>query len=348
LPIKRLWVDEVKPGMKLGASVVLRGRVLAENKRIVDDGLIALLRENAEILTVVVEEPSLMRPLSTWELAVRQTYEKTVDKVKDIFANVRETKEIQINEIVEITSNTVNELLKQDFVLQSLKNLNSHDEYTYHHSVNVGVLCGVLGKWLKYDNDTLFMLVLAGILHDVGKSQIPLEILNKPAKLTAEEMSLMRRHTVLGYDLLKDMIAVPEDVKMAVLQHHERIDGVGYPFGAREDKISDFAKIVAVADTYDAVTSNRVYQEARSPFDVIEIIEEEMFIRLDSKICLPMLSKIKNTLLGRQVITHEGQRAKIVFVSQRADGGEIILQTESEEVICLDMKDYRNFREYIG
>ena len=345
---RRLWVDEVQPGMKLAASIVLHNQILAENNSIVTAELIARLKNHAEILTVLVEEPPIKRPLTTWERSVRQTYEKTIGKVKHIFDNARETGQIQMNEVVALTSDTVIELLKQDFALQTLKNLNSHDEYTYHHSLNVGVLCGVLGRWLKYDNDLLFMLVLAGILHDTGKSQIPLSVLNKPAKLTAEEMGIMRRHAVLGYDMIKNIPAIPEDVKMAVLQHHEKADGTGYPFGVRENKINDFAKIVAVADIYDAVTSNRVYQKARSPFSVIEIIEEEMFLRLDSKICLPMLSKIRNTLVGRQVITQDGRRAKIIFINQQIESKEMVLQTEDGEMISLSMKDYKHFRDYIG
>ncbi|MDR2006731.1 MAG: HD-GYP domain-containing protein [Acidaminococcales bacterium] len=344
---KRLWVDELQPGMRLAAPIMLRGVVLVNEKSIVTKKMIEQLKMHAEILTVLVEAEILKRPLSPWERAVRQTYEETVDKIKNVFTATRETKQVPMNDIVELTSYTVSNLLTQDFVLHSLKNLNSHDEYTYHHSVNVGVLCGVLGKWLKYDDDMLFSLVLSGVLHDIGKSQIPLEVLNKPGKLTADEMAIMRMHTVYGYDMIKDIYSIPNMVKAAALQHHEKIDGTGYPFGSRESEIGDFAKIVAVADTYDAVTSNRVYQKARSPFSVIEIFEEEMFIRLDSKICLPMLAKIKNTLIGRQVITDDGRRAKIIFIGQQAND-DMILQTEDGEFISLGMKDYKYFKDYLA
>jgi putative nucleotidyltransferase with HDIG domain len=333
--------------MKLAAPVMLRDIILVNEKAIVTEKMIDQIKAHNEILTVMIELENLKRPLSVWERVVRQAYEATVNKVKSVFTLTRENKQIPMNDIVELTSHTVQNLLNQNFVLQSLKNLNSHDEYTYHHSLNVGVLCGVLGKWLKYDDDTLFSVVLSGILHDIGKSQIPLEVLNKPGKLTAGEMTVMRMHTVYGYDILKDMYNIPETVKMAALQHHEKFDGTGYPYGVKEDEISDFAKIVAVADTYDAVTSNRVYQKARSPFSVIEILEEEMFIRLDSKICLPMLAKTKATLIGRQVITDDGRRAKIVFIGQQSND-EMILQAEDGELLALGMKDYKNFKDYLG
>lgn len=344
---KRLWIDELQPGMKLAAPVVYRKHILADKNTILTDKIIESLKRQAETLTVLVEEDKLQRPLTTWERAVRQKYEKTVDNVKQVFDLARETKEVPISAIVELTSVAVNDLIKESYVLQSLKSLNSHDEYTFHHSLNVGVLCGVLGKWLKYDQDTLFLVVLSGILHDIGKSQIPLEILNKPGKLTNDEMSVMKKHTVLGFDMLKDILAIPDDAKLAALQHHEKVDGTGYPFSLPEERISDFAKIVAVADTYDAVTSNRVYQKARSPFSVIEIFQEEMFIRLDSKICLPMLTQIRSTLVGRQVITLDGRRAKIVFIGTQSSD-DMVIETEDGEMLTLNMKDYKTFKDYIG
>jgi HD-GYP domain-containing protein (c-di-GMP phosphodiesterase class II) len=148
--------------------------------------------------------------------------------------------------------------------------------------------------------------------------------------------------------MLKDIFNIPQDAKLAALQHHEKIDGSGYPFHLEDAKISDFAKIVAVADIYDAVTSNRVYQKARSPFTVIDIIEEEMYIRLDSRICLPMLTNIKNTLLGRKVITKDNRPATIIFLGNQANNETMILQTDDGEFVNLSMKDYRYFKDYIG
>ncbi len=339
MPNKRLWVDELKPGMRLAAPIMNHNQVILDYQTLLTEDLIDLIRKRPEIMTVLVEELEIDRPLSNWEIKVRENYEKTVHRMKNVFSSARESKQVPINEMVELTSSTINNLLSENFVLQSLKTLNSIDEYTYNHSINVGVLCGVIGKWLKYDKDTMFMLVLSGILHDIGKSQIPLEILNKPGKLTKEEMAVMKRHTVLGYDILKNAFNIPEEVKLAVLQHHERVDGSGYPFALSSTKINDFAKIVSVADVYDAVTSDRVYQKARSPFELIDIFEEEMFIRLDSSFCLPMLTQIKNSLIGRPVITKDGRRAKIAFIGMQATD-DILIQTEDDEFVSINMNEY--------
>ncbi len=348
LASKRLWVDELQPGMRLSAPVMLKNQIVADENTVVTNKLINQLRRHVEILTVLVEADRPGRKLNARELKVQEKYEKTIEDVKSVFDQARETREVPINSIVELTSVTFDTLLKESFILDTLKSLRGVDEYTYYHSINVGVLCGVLGRWLKYDDDTVFMLVLSGLLHDIGKSQIPVEILNKPGRLNSEEMAIMRRHTVYGYDMLKKVTSIPEDVKMAVLQHHERNDATGYPFRLKEDKINDFAKIVAVADTYDAVTSNRVFQKAGTPFDVLEIFEEDMFLKMDSKICLPMLTQIKNSLIGRSVVLEDGRKASIVFVGTQSSD-DMIIQTEEGELVSLGMRHYKNyFKDYIA
>ncbi len=347
LSSKRLWVDELEDGMQLAAPIMLKNQIIADTNTTLTDRIIKQLKGHVEILTVLVKEQKRVKKLTQREQAVQEKYEKSVSHVKRVFDLTRESNEVPINEIVELTSNAFDSLLKENFVLETLKSLRTADEYTYHHSINAGILCGVLGKWLKYDEDTLFMLVLSGILHDIGKARIPLEILNKPGKLTSAEMVEMRKHSVYGYDMLKNIDSIPEDVKLAVLQHHEKIDGTGYPFSLKESKINDFAKIVAVADTYDAATSNRVYQNARSPFAVMEIFQEEMFIRLDSRICLPMLTQIKNTLVGRQVITEDGRKATIVFLGTQSSD-DMILKTEDGELVSLGMRDYKAFQDYLA
>lgn len=344
---RRLWIEELQPGMKLAAPIVYRRHIFAEKNTILTDKAIEYLKRQAETLTVLVEAEHVKRPLTRWERMVRHNYEKSVEQAKKVFDLARTSSHVPISDLVELTSITVNDLIKENYVLQSLKALNNHDEYTYYHSINVGALCGVLGKWLKYDKEMLFMLVLGGILHDIGKTKVPLEILNKPGKLTNEEMEIMKKHPVFGYEMLKDVYNIPYNVKLSALQHHEKINGTGYPFALQESKISDFAKIVAVADTYDAVTSNRAYKEAQSPFALIEIFQQEMFIRLDSKICWPMLSQIKTSLVGRQVIVEDGRRGKIVFIGTQSSD-DMIIQTEDDELLTLNLKEHKNFKEYIG
>ena len=326
----------------------MRGKhILVPETTVLTEKTIEFIKQNNEQLFLFIAQEDSARESNSWENAVQEKYENAVARVKDFFSITSITKEVSITEMNDLAKYTLDNLLKENFVLQSLKNLQDADDYTYRHSINVGVLSGILAKWLKYDDEKLFKVVLSGLLHDIGKSQIPLEILNKPGKLTDEEMFVMRKHTEYGYELLKNVPELAEEVKLAALQHHERIDGKGYPNRLKEEEIHPFAKIVAVADTYDAVTSNRVYQEARSPFSLLDILQEEMFVCLDAQICLLMLTQIKNNLIGRNVITADGRKAKVVFIGSQVSDG-MILKAENGELINVAMREYRNFQSYLN
>lgn len=333
--------------MKL-AEPVMRGKhILVPETTILTEKTIDIIKQNKEIDFLFVFEEKNKRDYSTWEEAVQEKYENAVDRIKDFFMVANYSQKVSVPELNDLASYTLDNLLKENFVLQSLKNLQSTDDYTYRHSINVGVLSGILAKWLKYDDEKVFQVVVSGLLHDIGKSQIPLDILNKPDKLSDGEMFIMRKHAEYGYELLKNVPDLEEGIKLAVLQHHERIDGRGYPHKLKEQEIHDFAKIVAVADTYDAVTSNRVYQKARSPFSLLDLFQEDMFVCLDAPICLLMLAQIKNSLIGRSVLMEDGRKAKVIFIgSQTSD--DIILQTENGELLNFSLHDYEKFNNIVN
>ncbi|MDW8802331.1 HD-GYP domain-containing protein [Clostridium sp. A1-XYC3] len=169
---------------------------------------------------------------------------------------------------VEITE----ELLARKSVLINIVDIKSIDSYTYQHSVNVAVLSLVMGIQLQLDRKKLYELCLGALIHDIGKALIPEDILKKNGKLTEEESKIVKEHTVKGYDFLKGSVDVPATSRVIALQHHEREDGKGYPEGRKGNEINDLAKIVAVADVYDALTSERPYREAMSPNDAVEYI----------------------------------------------------------------------------
>lgn len=150
-----------------------------------------------------------------------------------------------------------------------LTKLGNYDDYTYMHCVNVSVLASVFGKHLGLPNTVVHDLGLSGLLHDLGKALIPDTILNKPGKLTPDELAVMRSHPLKGHSMLKDVPGIVSDVLQGALQHHEKWDGTGYPAGLRGESINEFARILAVVDVYDAMTSNRVYHKKRAETDVL-------------------------------------------------------------------------------
>jgi len=184
--------------------------------------------------------------------------------------NIREAKK-GISEIVHL-------ILKEEQTLHYLLNITSHDHYTYTHSVSVGILAVALAKSLFKDanNHDIHALGAGFFLHDLGKVGIDNNIINKPGKLDDEEMREMRRHPPLGFKLLHDTRQLTDESKTIVLQHHERVDGTGYPRGLRGNDIHVYARICAIADVYDALTSDRPYRNKMAPFDALKLMREQM------------------------------------------------------------------------
>jgi len=175
-------------------------------------------------------------------------------------------------ELTPFLSGIIDNIIENKDVLLQINKLFSYHNYTYIHCVNVGILSICMGVRLDYNREKLLKLGMAGILHDIGKNQIPLEILDKPGKLTEEEFDLIKMHPVYGYTMLKGSIELSSITKIGILQHHERCDGSGYPKGLRNEEISDFGKIIAIADTYDALTSDRSYRPAYTPWEAYEYL----------------------------------------------------------------------------
>lgn len=173
-----------------------------------------------------------------------------------------------------------------------LSQLKSKSHYTAQHSLNVCVLSIVLGQHMKLSEANLNTLGLCGLLHDVGKMRIPRDILNKPAKLDPDEKRLMRKHTVLGYELLKSCDGMVADVINTAHEHHERIDGKGYPNNISGTKLSLYSKIVSIADMYDAITSDRVYQKGRTHLEATKALYDLSGRHLDGALTMTFIESL--------------------------------------------------------
>ncbi|XME02481.1 HD-GYP domain-containing protein [Lachnospiraceae bacterium C1.1] len=200
-------------------------------------------------------------------------------------------------------------------VFDMLHNMRSFDDPTFAHSLNVALICNVFGKWLGINKDDLRVLTLSGLLHDVGKLKIPEDIITKPSKLTNEEFSLIKTHAVEGFNVLQPL-DLDERIKNAALMHHERCDGSGYPFGLTHKEIDPFARIVAIADVYDAMTSKRVYRGPLCPFRVIEIFENEGLQKYDPEYILIFLEYIVNTYMNNRVKLSNGAEGDVVLINK--------------------------------
>lgn len=202
-------------------------------------------------------------------------------------------------------------------VFDMLHNLRHYDDLTYTHSLNVALICNVLAAWLHLNPEEISLATQCGLLHDIGKLKIPEEIIKKPDRLTEEEYRIIKTHPMEGYQILQNC-NVNSHVRNAALMHHERCDRKGYPFGLPASKIDKYAKIVAIADVYDAMTSARIYRGSLCPFKVIEIFEREGLQKYDTKFILTFLENVVRTYLFHRVRLNDGREGDIIFINKQA------------------------------
>ncbi len=196
-----------------------------------------------------------------------------------------------------------------------LHNMREYDDITYAHSLNVALICNVFSRWLRMTEEETKLATLCGMLHDIGKVAIPEEIIRKPARLSESEYAIVKKHTLEGYNALKNC-PIPSCIMNAALMHHERCDGSGYPFGITNSKIDPYAKMVAIADVYDAMTSARIYRGPMCPFKVVEIFESEGLQKYDTHYIMTFLENIVNTYLLHRVRLNDGTVGEVVFINR--------------------------------
>lgn len=196
------------------------------------------------------------------------------------------------------------------------KRMNLREDYLIHNSLMVGFTSYKLARWESMPAKNRIPIVLAGLLHDIGNTRIDPAILHKPSKLLKNEYEEVKKHTIIGYNILKNIAGINEGVVLTALQHHERDDGSGYPLGLKKDKIHPYAKIVAVADVFHAMTTTRQYKEAISPYLGLEQLMIESFGKLDPAIVRLFIHKITQLHNGTVVRLDDGSIGEIVFTDR--------------------------------
>ncbi len=249
-----------------------------------------------------------------------RSYVESVNNVEQGFQNLLNSTvgaDLQIDTLLADTDRIIREGRNGTHIFEMLHGIRDYDDMTYVHSLNVSLICSIFGAWLKLPADEIRILTLAGLLHDIGKMLVPREILTKANKLTEEEYDLIKQHSIKGYQALKDH---PFDIriKYAALMHHERCDGSGYPNGFKSEQIEEFSKIIAIADVYDAMTSNRHYRKAICPFDVVENFERDGFLKYDPGYLMVFMERIVQSYLHNTVRLSDGREGEVVMINKLA------------------------------
>jgi len=219
-------------------------------------------------------------------------YAEAKSVATSIMAGLRVGRALDINRAREVVDKCVDSILRNEDALLLLTKLKHKDEYTAEHSLNVSILSAAFGKRLGLMEAEIRTLGLCGLLHDIGKTKVPLEILQKSGGLTPQEYSIMQNHANWGRDMLMALPKVVHATIDVAYNHHERLDGRGYPRGLVDYQIPYNAKVVAIADTYDAITSNRAYDSARSSMNALEIIHRFRGTQFDTELALEFILMI--------------------------------------------------------
>ena len=233
----------------------------------------------------------------------------------DIFYKLKIFKPHDNKIIRDFTNNLLSESNNKGELIHNLVLNGSSNSPIYRHSINVALLSNLLGQWLNLKKDTLNLLTYTALLHDIGKTQIDDKIINKPTALTISERSELKKHPLLGYEIVKDIPYLDKSVAQGVLFHHEFIDGTGYPFSLMDKKITSFAKIIAITDLFDNHNSNRGIHKKCGPFETLEILKEYSFTRLDYKYTDIFITNILNFFIGKDVLLNNGEIAQIIMMN---------------------------------
>ncbi len=338
--MEKILTADLQPGMVTAEPVTTPNGQLIVNKGIsLDKKMIARINfysiqfamieeqtEEAQVIEHTSESPATPEVLPE---------KKPAPEPSSLFLNFETAYTSKLFQIREMLNNllTQTDFDSKDFMVKALDiigsqrlttielfdhihNLRAIDDSVYAHSINVALIARILGTWLKYDYETIDQLTIAGLLHDIGKLKVPKNILEKPGKLTEIEFEVIKTHPRMGYETLLPF-NLDERIMSAVLHHHERCDGTGYPDRLKGKDIDDFTMIIAVADVYDAMTAARTYRDPMCPFQVIATFEDEGLQKYNPSIILTFLRRMANTYQNNRVVLSDGRLATIVLLNDK-------------------------------
>ena len=341
-------VTELRAGMKVGREVKdCEGTILIKANTVLTSEKIDRLR-GKNIFSVYIDvTPEDYAPLETDKefLLDREyisCYEKCFAITQNLYYGFANTDKLDKNELAElIRAENISELCDDGVkAVTQIHNIKRDGDYVIHHALNVGILAGIMARWLNYRATQVGELVMTGLLSEIGKMKISKAILNKTEKLEPEEFEEVRKHVVFGYaSLLNSPVRNLKNVLLGVLHHHERCDGSGYPSKLKGEKISDFGKIIAVLDIYDAMATNRSYARRNSPFDIIKVLYNDVLAgKLDTRFGVVFSKKLLQALNGSWLGLSDGQRAKIVYIDDSRVTALPIVQTVKGDFIDLNRR----------
>lgn len=307
-------------GTKLiGEGVELTGRMI---ERLKESGISYLYVQDKVAEDIIVDEPI---PIEMRIEAV-QTIQSVFTMVRDGYQKGQRllSPQVKVTDFRKVFSNLLKAIKESQRTISLLSEIHHKDSYVFSHSLNVAIYTLALGVKKGYDDQQLADLGVGALLHDIGKMLIPPAILHKPGKLTEEEYSVVQKHPEYGFDLLKREFEISYVSAHCAFQHHERWDGLGYPRGLKGEEIHPYARLMAVCDVFDAMTSHRVYRKALLPHDSMAWISSQASVFFEEEAVDLFHRTISLFPIGMTVQLNTGETAVVIDTNANAPERPIV------------------------
>ncbi|WML50363.1 HD-GYP domain-containing protein [Neobacillus sp. PS3-34] len=346
----RVNINELQEGCILSHDIVGRtNRPIIPKKTVITKDLIDVLKafliQNADVeKTLITGMPFLPDGLLPEEDGADKTafdnlsdlFLQSVSQFKKEFHSWQAGLPIDIAKIRALLLPVLMKMENNNSEVYNLYHYSTKDDYLYQHCLAVGIISAYIGNSMGLQKGDIVQLALAGCLADCGMAKINPAILHKKTSLTLSEYEEVKKHPIFSYRMVQNISVLRQETKLAILEHHERIDGSGYPLGEKEQKIHLYAKIIAVADIFHAMTSERLYRRKQSPFKVLEMISEDSFGKFDISIIKALVSGIINVSSGSRVLLSDGRIAEIIFIDEKQPIRPLVKIIDTEEMVQLE------------
>lgn len=308
--IKRVDISEVHEGMIAAEDICSAfGTRIAANGQTIDSNIIALMKANRLRSVKVMTESSEQAEIENTIKLLAQSM--LFARNKAVFSSEEKLKPI-IADVIGLVKSSPHALEYIDLLMQ----LRDYSETVFAHSVNVALICREFAKWHGMNLEKTQELTLAGLIHDVGKLQVPVDILDSVRPLNEAEFKQVKKHSINGYMMLKGS-EIPEAIKRPIIDHHERCDGTGYPMGYHFQEISEYGRIIGMVDAYEAMTAKRAYRDRLCPFKIGAIMLQESEGKYDTLLLEEFFANILNPYIGSKVMLSNGYTARLKGINKQ-------------------------------
>jgi len=320
--MKKIYLSEIPDGTPIAYDLYNDKNIILLNKGVKMSPVLRekLQRNNIIFLTTQIS------PFETLDDRIKYLDEEVIHEIEKVkkqykeafyqisreFEGFKDYSKLDKKTVTDIGRGLVNSISNNQQVYASIQGIRRKDSYTYLHSIDVSILMILFGKSMNLASNEIEDIAIAGLLHDIGKTKIQDSILLKPEKLTADEEETMKNHTTYGYDILKNQLGYKEIIARIAREHHEKINGKGYPDGKRGETIHIFSKMVTICDIYDAITSERVYKKAMLPHVAVEYLMSIAGTHIDMDLVRQFIHNIAIYPMGTKVLLNTGEEGIVI------------------------------------